>query len=280
MAGIPYLTLDPATGRSVALMPDGSVVPLAMRPGVLPVGGFADAGRGTPGSGGAGVPLDLTAAPFGGGVTGLSGGYRPTGSRGGFSDPTASFGSNGIDRASGGLGTAGSLGAAGADGGIPRPDGLYGPQTGGGGGLRPPESGAGGADFGSYGGPDYGQHRGADGGAAGSAADRLAAARGRLQGARYELRDRLASAGLGGGGGGSSGYGGQTGYESGYGDQEKRVKEERMRGRYAHGLDPSQALGLTLRPTAMLPRVWPGLTPAAPLYTTLAEMPAGAWAQI
>ena len=48
-----------------------------------------------------------------------------------------------------------------------------------------------------------------------------------------------------------------------------------MRGSYARGLDPSQAAGLSIRPTAMLPRVFPHLTPADPLYGNLAELPVG-----
>ena len=40
-------------------------------------------------------------------------------------------------------------------------------------------------------------------------------------------------------------------------------------------MDASQAAGLTLRPTAMLPRVWGGLNPSDPTYTNLAGIPAG-----
>jgi hypothetical protein len=45
-------------------------------------------------------------------------------------------------------------------------------------------------------------------------------------------------------------------------------------------MDPSQAAGLTLRPTAMLPRVFPGLNPSDPLYNTLSALPVGQWAML
>lgn len=47
-----------------------------------------------------------------------------------------------------------------------------------------------------------------------------------------------------------------------------------MRGPYARGLDPSQAMGLSLRPTAMIPKVFPGLSGASPFYGLLSELPA------
>lgn len=88
---------------------------------------------------------------------------------------------------------------------------------------------------------------------------RLAAARARVQGA------------LGGGG---SGYGGDAA-------PTPRVDgADRLHGRYARGLDPAQAAGLTLRPTAMLPRVFGNLTPADPTYNRLAALPVGQWASI
>jgi hypothetical protein len=40
-------------------------------------------------------------------------------------------------------------------------------------------------------------------------------------------------------------------------------------------MDESQAAGLTLRPTALLPRVWSGLDPSEPAYAHLAGIPAG-----
>lgn len=40
-------------------------------------------------------------------------------------------------------------------------------------------------------------------------------------------------------------------------------------------MDESQAAGLTLRPTALLPRVWGGLNPSNPSYARLAAIPAG-----
>lgn len=54
-----------------------------------------------------------------------------------------------------------------------------------------------------------------------------------------------------------------------------------MRGRWARGLDPSQAAGLSYRPTAMLPRVFGGgFSPANPVYTRLATMPAAQMAML
>ena len=46
-----------------------------------------------------------------------------------------------------------------------------------------------------------------------------------------------------------------------------------MRGPYAKGLDPAQAAGLSLRPTAMLPTVFPGLGPDTPAYQRMAGLP-------
>lgn len=53
-----------------------------------------------------------------------------------------------------------------------------------------------------------------------------------------------------------------------------------MRGEYARGLDATQAAGLSLRPTALLPRVFKGLSPADPLYNRLAAMPAAQMAML
>lgn len=73
------------------------------------------------------------------------------------------------------------------------------------------------------------------------------------------------------GGASSSGY--STGTST-------RQPTEKMRGKYAKGLDPSQAMGLTLRPTAMLPRVYPGLSAADPAYQRLSELPAAQLAML
>lgn len=102
----------------------------------------------------------------------------------------------------------------------------------------------GGGGYGGYGGSDV--------------RARLTAARARIQGAI---------------GGGSSGY--SSGYDDG-----GIPRPDRLRGPYARGLDPTQAAGLTLHPTAMLPRVFPNLTPADPLYGRLASLPVGQWAAI
>lgn len=45
-------------------------------------------------------------------------------------------------------------------------------------------------------------------------------------------------------------------------------------------MDPTQAAGLAVRPTALLPEVFPRLTPAAPTYTNLASLPAAGIAQL
>lgn len=61
----------------------------------------------------------------------------------------------------------------------------------------------------------------------------------------------------------------------------RQPRPERMHGRYARGLDPSQAVGLGYRPTAMLPRVFgKGFTPANPVYARLASMPAAQMAML
>jgi hypothetical protein len=38
-------------------------------------------------------------------------------------------------------------------------------------------------------------------------------------------------------------------------------------------MDPTQAAGLSVIPTAMIPRVFPGLTPASPVYESLSNIP-------
>lgn len=54
----------------------------------------------------------------------------------------------------------------------------------------------------------------------------------------------------------------------------KEPRPEPMRGPYAKGLDPDQAMGLALRPQAMLPLAMKGLDPASPLYASLSALPA------
>lgn len=112
--------------------------------------------------------------------------------------------------------------------------------------------------------PRTGGYTDTSGGGYGGSIDvraRLASARARIQGA------------LGGGGG----YGG-GGYDDG--GIPRPDRPDRLHGRYARGLDPTQAAGLAQQPTAMLPRVFPHLTPADPLYGNLAELPVGQWATI
>lgn len=112
----------------------------------------------------------------------------------------------------------------------------------------------------------YGVSGGTGGGGGGGYLDvrsRLAAARARLSGAL---------------GGGDSGY--SSGGDAGGSGIPRPDQPDRLRGRYARGLDPTQAAGLTLQPTAMIPRVFPGLTPANPVYGQLASLPVGQWASI
>jgi hypothetical protein len=210
--GIPFFTLDPATGEMVAMYEDGTVTPLPSS------GGVGHAAAGAPGAGGTAAAQENPVRPVSGGQ-GLSRADAPAG---------------------GGAAT-------------------YGP------GLRTlppplPDSYIPSPDY-----PDYGGASGG-GGAAGGGIDvrsRLASARARIQGAL---------------GGGDSGYSG--GGDAGGSGIPTPPRPDRLRGRYAKGLDPTQAAGLTLQPTAMLPRVFPNLTPADPLYGRLASLPVGQWASI
>lgn len=68
---------------------------------------------------------------------------------------------------------------------------------------------------------------------------------------------------------GGSGY---DAYDSGYAAPKER--KEPMHGPFARGLDPDQALGLALRPTAMIGRAVPGLSATSPRYSNLAQLPA------
>lgn len=202
MAGVPYLTLDPATGEMIARYEDGTVTPWT--------GGMLDANVRTDGATGTGanrIPL------------------RPVSGREGLSR------GSGAARGDGGP----DLRARGADAPIPPPGGF---------------------DGGGYGNiPDPGA--------------RLAEARARLASARA----RIAAAT----GGGYSGYGRDSYTDSAPNHPER---PDPLHGKYAGGLDPTQAAGLTLHPTAMLPLVFPHLDPSDPLYGTLSRLPAGAWAQI
>jgi hypothetical protein len=210
--GIPYYTLDPATGEMVAVYDDGTVTPV---PGS---GGGTDASNSTPGTPWSGAQQAFTQPITG--TTSVSGSDSATGRRAEL-DSIPSYA---------GLSTEP----------IP-PPGTYGVGA---------ESRSGGGGYG--GGMDV--------------RARLASARARIQGA------------LGGGYGGG-GYSGGGSYDSG-GGIPRPERPDRLRGPYARGLDPAQAGGLTLHPTAMLPRVFRGLTPADPTYNRLAALPVGQWAQI
>lgn len=47
-----------------------------------------------------------------------------------------------------------------------------------------------------------------------------------------------------------------------------------MRGPWAKGLDPDQAMGLAMRPSALLPEVMPGISSSSPLYSLMRDLPA------
>lgn len=100
----------------------------------------------------------------------------------------------------------------------------------------------------------------------GGSAPTLASGKARLQGALASAQGRIQGA-LGAQGGESAGGATSSGIGGGGG-------QERLRGRWARGMNPTQAAGLLLRPTGMLPRVFPGASPAEPAYTTLANLPA------
>ena len=102
-------------------------------------------------------------------------------------------------------------------------------------------------------------------------ASRLADARSRLAAARARIAAATGGGGYSGGDYGRSSYADST---------PKPDKPDPLHGRYAHGLDPTQAGGLTLHPTAMIPRVFPGLNPSDPVYGMLARLPAAQWAMI
>lgn len=68
--------------------------------------------------------------------------------------------------------------------------------------------------------------------------------------------------------GSSSSYGS---YDDSY--KTPKEKKEPMRGPYAHGLDPDQALGLASDPGAMLGRSLPGMNPASGLSHLMDELP-------
>jgi hypothetical protein len=98
------------------------------------------------------------------------------------------------------------------------------------------------------------------------------------------------SGGSGGGGGGSalyqawrdkltaklypgsgSGYSGSSGGSSASGGY---PPEEKMKGPWAKKVDPSQASTLSYRPSMLIPKVAPGLSPTSPLYQEMAAAPA------
>jgi hypothetical protein len=81
------------------------------------------------------------------------------------------------------------------------------------------------------------------------------------------------------GSGGSSSYGGSSsGYSTDSGGT-GNVPEPRMRG-FARGMNPEQAIGLAQEPTFLLPKLFPGLSGASPLYKELSTLPAAQLAML
>lgn len=247
MADIPRYTVDPATGRTVIVYPDGTVVP------ALGADAYAPMDQG----GGGAVPFvepeavtstdadaSYQSAPR---YTPRHPGYRDTG---GYDDYASTRLPNFSDGSSHPLA-----------GGGPRTPG--GPAAAASGGFdnRQQVSVPGGASAGPFSvraapgpsGQSYGGRADSDGGGGGTSP------------IYNKLRAKLTGAYSGG-----SSYGG---YSGGYAAP-KEPREERMTGRFARGLDPDQAYGLAYRPTAMMPRAMPGLSGASPLYDMLSEMPA------
>jgi hypothetical protein len=113
------------------------------------------------------------------------------------------------------------------------------------------------------------------GGGGGGGTPSLASGKARLQGALASAQGRIQGA-LGGGGSSSgassSGYGGTS-----YGGTPDYQK---LKHGWAKGMDPTQAAGFMLRPSGMIPRVFPGASPADPTYTELASMPAAQMAML
>src|SRR4249920_2535012 len=265
---IPYLTVDKMTGQSVAQYPDGRMSPMGTSQGFMSQEGWVG-GDTNPGTGWGGIPTPQPQAAL---ATG-----RGSGDSGGGSAPGSLGGQSGADFydetgwTSGPLGSAGGLG----DRRLERPrttsDALRGVSGPGPGSRNLAVDGAPGS-LSSGLGSDLGSAHGDRGGGGGagfeSVGSRLADARSRLQGAKSEVQSRLGAAGIGGGGGGySSGGYSSSGYASG--STTKPPKPDKLHGKYVKGLDESQAAGLTARDSMMIPRVFKGLTPASPLYTTI-----------
>lgn len=241
---VPTYTIDPRTGRTIVIYPDGTVQPVLGAESYDPMA--AGAGGTVPGPRPETITSDAPAesdpdrAP-------AARSYRPRPPRGddaagGSTLPAYADGSR--HPAGGGFARL-DVGPGGADtreqlylptGAAAGPFSTRAPRT--------PATPARGGDADDGGG----------GGGAGSAL--YHAWRDKLMGAAYP-------------GGGSSSYA-----SSSYGYKPPKEEKERMRGPYARGLDPEQALGLALRPTAMIPRALPGLDSATPLYESLANLPA------
>jgi hypothetical protein len=225
MAAPPRYRINPQTGRTEVVYPDGSVVPVLGAPngtvetrGAAPaLAGLGETGQGAQQQPGL-APTSRTVpghpgSPSPGGLPSYADGSQYGDARGVSSGPSdrsgTRLGSNYVQSAQ--------------------------PQRGG----HPNDGGGGGGASATY----------------------------------WNLRNKLSSAGSS-----SSSYGSYKSYDSGSSFAEP--KEEKMRGPYAKGLDPDQAQGLMFRPTAMLPRVFPKLEGATPLYDLMSSLPAAQLAML
>jgi hypothetical protein len=261
------LTVGP-NGEPVLQYATGEIVPLQAP------GGFS----GSPGIQGAGGPAEQGQA-WGGEeaplLYGADGGARPAGGGGGEVVP-------------GLIGTGGIGYDAGAEL-LPVPEPLRpGQPTGGYGGygesagagltpVRPPSSRA----YPVYRSSALGQAgfklNDVTGGGGGGGTPSLASGKARLQSALASAQGRIQSA-LGGGGGSAGGS--SSGYSSSGTSFGGTPDYRKLKHGWAKGMDPTQAAGFMLRPSGMIPRVFPGASPSDPTYTELASMPAAQMAML
>lgn len=258
----PYLTIDPQTGNPVAIYEDGSVVPVQQTQGATHAagqpGGAAPAQQ-SPSP----QPVWFAPEPGSDGLSGsdaagrgaAGGDYqRRTYDRGSYQrNVYDGGGSDALPRYADGR-TYPEPGAAPFDptAGVTDAAPSFRRDLWGDGGSRAAQPAYGGGSDGS------------SGGGGSLARDLYWQTRNRIEG---NVRSML-------GGGASGGYSSSSAAPS-------RVPRERMRGPYAHGLDPAQAAGLSLHPTALLPRVFGGgFSPADPTYARLAAMPAAQMAML
>jgi hypothetical protein len=254
--GAPYLTVDPNTGAPVAMYPDGSVVPVQSSPAPAMTQGGTNAipsvsGSASPQQPVGGNPLwfaaeAATPAPTGTAGNGAARGYASGGGTQNSTGGAREYG-GGWDAPTGLPQYADGRAYPAYGSPIPEPGDdrqttyLETPHQ------PPPQRAYGGSAI---------QGESGGGGGGGSPLYYQLKAKGDAMAAKVQ-----------GFGGGTSSSGGSAGFGG--------TPSENMSGKYAKGLDAGQAAGLSLRPTAMLPRVFGGgFSPADPLYSTLAGLPA------